>query len=125
MPCTSVGSQSLISNNQVMANTAVGFQSLISDVSGSYNTAVGFKSLYSNTAGQYNTVIGYNAGLNIINGSNNIYLGASADSSGSTDTSGSLVLGSINVFTGAVPGTNTCYLPITINGVIYNIPLYQ
>jgi Chaperone of endosialidase len=84
------GSQTLVYNTTGLANTATGYQALVFNTTGDQNTATGYLSLHANTqsfgntafgsytlfsnTGDHNTALGYAAGIDLVTGSNNIYI---------------------------------------------------
>ena len=84
---TAVGFQAIV-NTTGSYNNAVGAQALCNNTTGSYNNAVGGQALLNNTTGSFNTGVGHGAGFNVLyNGSNNTFLGALTDLSGSFNNS--------------------------------------
>jgi hypothetical protein len=97
-----VGYGALRSNTTGTSNVAVGDAALVNNTTGTYNIAIGRNALsnnnaYSNvaigdsgliinTTGASNTSVGYRAGILNIGGSNNTFLGASADIDASGNT---------------------------------------
>jgi hypothetical protein len=77
MACTSGGLNLAFGNGAMSSGTALTGQG--------YNMAIGTASLY-NVSGtsQYNIGIGYSTGYNLVTGSNNLYIGAAANSSSGT-----------------------------------------
>jgi len=73
---TAVGKQALYSNYDGCDNTAIGNRALYM-ITGLENTAVGSMALQNAISGDFNTVLGARAGNAVINGSHNIYIGAS------------------------------------------------
>lgn len=96
-----LGVSALSNNTTGSYNTAVGFDSLYSQASSgaSNNTAVGYESLYNISTGQNNTALGFQAGYpgganGTQAGSDNVWLGANAGPSGTSDVSNSVGIGS-------------------------------
>jgi hypothetical protein len=90
---TAVGWLSLAENDSGSHNTASGYRSLETNTSGSENAAFGVNALQDNTSGGQNTAsgngalrnnaegsrnvaLGYRAGLAMVNGNDNIFIGA-------------------------------------------------
>ncbi len=74
---TAVGGEALLNNLTGPDNVAVGFSALWANTSGKDNTALGVNTLAVSTTGGGNIAIGDGAGLNVVTGSNNIYLASS------------------------------------------------
>jgi trimeric autotransporter adhesin len=72
---TACGSYALLNNGEGNYNTAGGLSALNNNNSGNYNTAIGNSALFRSN-GSSNTAIGRLAGSGLVNGDNNIYIGA-------------------------------------------------
>ncbi|GEM_PF-946050 len=89
---TAVGFESMLNNVTGQSNTGLGLGTLRASTGGFGNTAVGDNALYSNVSGNFNAAVGQNAlyyslgsnnvaigrfaGDTLVNGDNNIYIGA-------------------------------------------------
>src|SRR5262249_46643054 len=106
---TAVGALALLSNDDGDSNNAVGFSALGASVSGSQNNAMGFdaaggnddgaaktvmgdSAFFDNVSGSFNTVIGWDAG-ELVEGSDNIYIGATAGLPGGGTEDGTIRIG--------------------------------
>lgn len=106
--------------NQGGFSVSVGYHSCFSGCGG-YNVAVGSNSCANNIIGEYNTCIGDSSSVNTgINSS--IVIGAG----GIATLNNQFVLGSIShpLTTSNTAGAVIQYLPVTLNGVNYKLPLY-
>ena len=72
---TATGAGALNRNTTGYRNTAIGDAALSSNTIGHNNTAVGYQALYHST-GSNNTALGFNAGYKLVDGDNNICIGA-------------------------------------------------
>lgn len=72
---TASGTSALLNNGEGNYNTAGGLSALNNNYSGNYNTAFGNSALFRSN-GTSNTAIGRLAGSGLVNGDNNIYIGA-------------------------------------------------
>jgi trimeric autotransporter adhesin len=72
---TASGTVALLNNSEGNYNTAGGLSALNNNFTGSYNTAIGNSALFRSN-GSSNTAIGRLAGSGLVNGDNNIYIGA-------------------------------------------------
>ena len=111
---TAVGAQALVGNVDGDSNNAVGYQALYHNTDGAQNEAMGYQALYSNNGaantvigdsayfdnvnGSYNTVVGWGAGGGV-EGSDNIYIGATAGPPTSTET-GAIRIGDTDFISG-------------------------
>ncbi len=84
-------------------NTAMGYIALFA-AAGSANTAMGSQAL-SGCTGANNIAFGFNAGANLVNGSNNMYLGYDIDAASTTE-SNILNIGNY-IFGDGIDGTGT------------------
>jgi hypothetical protein len=96
--CTTIGTDSLVSNTTGANNTAIGRSALGSNTTGSNNTAGGFLALFSNTTGVNNTASGFSALRSNTEGSSNTASGVEAllsnTTGGANTASGAEALGS-------------------------------
>ncbi len=101
---TAMGSQAIQGNTNGYHNAAFGYRALYANNIGLENTGMGTNALTANSSGNYNTALGYNAGLNMVSGTNNIYIGSGANSVGPNQ--GTLV-NAIVIGSGATVTTNS------------------
>jgi hypothetical protein len=106
---TGIGNGALDSNTTGSYNTGLGELSLGFCISGNYNTSIGGYSL-ENSTGDANIALGYDAGVNLITGTNNIYIGNSGNASGTE--SGIIYIGTTGTHTATfIAGINGASLP--------------
>ncbi|MBL7934647.1 MAG: tail fiber domain-containing protein [Bacteroidia bacterium] len=86
------GSTSMQNNATSSYNTAMGYGALPAAITGGSNTAVGYFSLLSTTgAGSFNTAVGVLSGTVITTGTNNTFIGATANASANNLTNASAI----------------------------------
>ena len=115
---TAVGAQALVSNVNGDSNNAVGYSALENVIDGAQNNAMGTFALVNNNGaantalgdsafqtsvtGNFNTMIGWHVGSGVgADGSDNIYIGATAGRPGGGAENGSLRIGDPGFVTGA------------------------
>ena len=124
-----LGSAVLASNTTGSNNIGLGYASLNANTTGANNIGIGRDSLLNNTIGRFNIAIGgADAGKNIATGSNNIVIGITGATAGTSDSiilySGSNTNVTIN--SGAIvtaSNSSNSYLPIVIGGTTYKLLL--
>jgi hypothetical protein len=85
---TASGTGALYNNIGGETNTVSGYQALYSNTGGYANTVMGFQALFYNTTGNENVALGNGAGnYHPFSGSYNIYIGAGAQPTSSTESS--------------------------------------
>ena len=103
------------SNVSGSQNNAMGVDALGSNADGSANTAIGDTAFFDNVSGSFNTVIGWDAG-GLVEGGDNIYIGATSGLPGGGSESGMIRIGDPNFI-------NACFVagifgvPVTGNPV--------
>ena len=119
-----VGSSALMANTDGLFNQAVGVQALSSSIHGASNVAVGDSALFSYTGASgsgFNTVVGDQAGADLTDGSDNIYIGATAGTqSGPAAESGTIRIGDpdfVNAcFVAGISGVGVSGDPVVVDG---------
>jgi trimeric autotransporter adhesin len=116
-----VGSSALAANTDGLFNQAIGVQALFKSVHGASNVAIGDSALlnYTGASGSgFNTVVGDQAGGNLSDGSDNIYIGATA-AAGVTNEDGHIRIGDPQFVTDCfIAGISTA--PVTGTAVVVN-----
>jgi hypothetical protein len=114
-----VGASALVANTDGLFNQAFGAFALSASVSGASNIAIGDSSLlnYTGAVGSgFNTVVGDLAGGDLTDGSDNIYIGATAGA-GVTTESGTIRIGDPQ-FVNACFVAGITGVPVTGDGVV-------
>jgi hypothetical protein len=78
-----IGVNALGANSDGLVNEAIGQDALANSVSGASNVAIGDSALFNHLGGAgtgFNTVVGDQAGFDLTDGSDNVYIGATAGS---------------------------------------------
>jgi len=116
-----IGANALSANADGLLNQAIGVNALFNCVSGASNIAIGDSALssYTGAAGTgFNTVIGDLAGGDLTDGSDNIYIGATAG--GSATESGTIRIGDPDFigacFVGGISGVSVTGTPVCVDG---------
>ena len=119
-----VGSSALVANTDGLFNQAFGVQALASSIHGASNVAVGDSALFSYTGESgsgFNTVVGDQAGADLTDGSDNIYIGATAGpQSGPAAESGTIRIGDPDFvgacFIAGISGVGVSGDPVVVDG---------
>src|SRR4029450_2265275 len=114
-----VGASALVANTDGLFNQAFGAFALSASVSGASNIAIGDSALssYTGAVGRgFNTVVGDLAGSDLTDGSDNIYIGATAGA-GVTTESGTIRIGDPQ-FVNACFVAGITGVPVTGDGVV-------
>jgi hypothetical protein len=87
-----VGFAALVNNTIGVQNNAMGAFALNNNIDGASNTALGDSAFFDNVDGSFNTVLGWAAG-GLVEGSDNIYIGATSGLPGGGSENGSIRIG--------------------------------
>ena len=87
-----VGFAALVNNTVGLQNNAMGAFALNNSIDGASNTALGDSAFFDNVDGSFNTVLGWAAG-GLVEGSDNIYIGATSGLPGGGSENGSIRIG--------------------------------
>src|SRR5215475_10122915 len=121
---TAIGADALFNNDYLGAglanfNTAVGADALEGNLDGAANTAIGDFAFADNASGSNNTVVGWQAGLGV-EGSDNIYIGATSGPLGGGSESGTIRIGDPNFvsacFVAGITGVSVTGDTVVVNG---------
>jgi hypothetical protein len=114
-----IGVNALGANSDGLLNEAIGQDALANSVSGASNVAIGDSALFNHLGASltgFNTVVGDQAGFDLTDGSDNIYIGATAGA-GVTTESGTIRIGD-PLFVGACFVAGITGVPVTGDGVV-------
>jgi hypothetical protein len=130
---TAVGASALLANTDGDSNNAVGFSALLnntvgaqnnamgvfalnSNIDGASNVAIGDSAYFDNVDGSFNTVVGWAAG-GLVEGSDNIYIGATSGPVGPVSESGHIRIGDTAFVT-------DCFIAGIFGNLAPGVPVY-